>query len=94
MQLDAVKLEIRHMRAAADPMPDSAVLDCAKKRRFLARVVRASLAALDPVLDGDLLQVCENFGKCATSGAFRRLLPMTISWLPGSLPTSPAGEHS
>jgi hypothetical protein len=35
------------------------VLDCAKTRRFLARVVRASLAALDPVLDGDLLQVCE-----------------------------------
>jgi hypothetical protein len=40
-------------------MPGSAVLDCAKKRRFLARVVRADLAALDPVLDGDLLQVCE-----------------------------------
>jgi hypothetical protein len=60
MQLDAVKLEIRHVRAAADRMPDSAVLDCAKKRRFLARVVRASLAALDPVLDGDLLQICEN----------------------------------
>ncbi|HEY2342489.1 MAG TPA: hypothetical protein VGH90_05635, partial [Chthoniobacteraceae bacterium] len=26
----------------------------------LARVVRASLPALDPVLDGDLLQICEN----------------------------------
>jgi hypothetical protein len=59
MQLDAVKLEIRRLRTAADQLPDSAVLDCAKKRRFLARVLRASLPALDPVLDGDLLQVCE-----------------------------------
>jgi hypothetical protein len=54
-----VKIEIARLRASADQMPDSAVLDCAKKRRFLARVVRADLAAFDPALDGDLLQVCE-----------------------------------
>jgi hypothetical protein len=59
MRLDAVKVEIARLRAAADRTPGSAMLDCAKKRRFLARVVRASLPALDPVLDGDLLQVCE-----------------------------------
>jgi hypothetical protein len=58
--MGAVRVEIARLRAVADQAPGSAVLDCAKKRRFLARVVRANLSDFDPMLDGDLLQVCEN----------------------------------
>jgi hypothetical protein len=54
-----VKVEIVRLRAAADQTAGSAVLDCAEKRRFLARLIRVNLSALDEVLDGDLLQVCE-----------------------------------
>lgn len=49
-----VEAEIARMRRKAEEKSGSAVLTLAEKRKFLARVVRADLAAGD--IDGDLLQ--------------------------------------
>jgi phage terminase small subunit len=59
LRMDVVKAEVARLRTAADQEVGSAVLDCAKKRRFLARVLRANISTLDATLDGDLLEVCE-----------------------------------
>jgi phage terminase small subunit len=47
--------EIARLRAQADAIAGPAVLNLIEKRRWLARVVRANLARLDPEIDGDLL---------------------------------------
>jgi hypothetical protein len=47
--------EIARLRAQADTIAGPAVLTLIEKRRWLARVVRANLALLDPKIDGDLL---------------------------------------
>jgi hypothetical protein len=47
--------EIAPLRAQADASSGSAVLALIEKRRWLARVVRANLALLNPKIDGELL---------------------------------------
>jgi hypothetical protein len=50
-----IQQEIARRRAQADAIVGSDVLILIEKRRWLARVVRANLAFLDPEIDGDLL---------------------------------------
>jgi hypothetical protein len=50
-----IQQEIARRRAQADTIAGPDVLILIEKRRWLARVVRANLAFLDPEIDGDLL---------------------------------------
>jgi hypothetical protein len=50
-----IQQEIARMRAQADAIVGPTVLTLIEKRLWLARVVRANLAYLDPEIDGDLL---------------------------------------
>ena len=50
-----IQQEIARRRAQAEAIVGSDVLILIEKRRWLARVVRANLAYLDPEIDGDLL---------------------------------------
>jgi hypothetical protein len=50
-----IQQEIARLRAQADAIAGTAVMLLIEKRRWLARVVRANLALLDPEIDGDLL---------------------------------------
>jgi phage terminase small subunit len=50
-----IQQEIARLRAQADAIVGPTVLTLIEKRLWLARVVRANLARLDPEIDGDLL---------------------------------------
>ena len=51
----SIQQEIARLRAQADAIVGPVVLTLIEKRLWLARVVRANLARLDPEIDGDLL---------------------------------------
>lgn len=55
--IDSIRYEIARQRAKVEEIAGSSVMQCLEKRLFLARVVRARVASLEP--DSDLWQSVE-----------------------------------
>ena len=84
-----IQQEIARRRAQAEAIVGSDVLILIEKRRWLARVVRANLAFLDPEIDGDLL-VSLDIEEGRKQPRVRKLRIFNKLTAIGSIPASPA----